>query len=115
VTRGWWPEEVTTKRTISAALLGAGLAAVAIGAVPVAKADDTDDPYIQVLNNEGIGHRAPRDKLIQLGHEICDDMSKGKSPVDEATGLYNSADLSQHDAGTLVGAAVAAYCPQYKS
>ncbi|MGO9695762.1 MAG: DUF732 domain-containing protein [Mycobacterium sp.] len=106
------------KSAIGAALLGAGLAAVAIGAVglPVAKADDTDDRYIQLLNYEGIGHRAPRDKLIELGHDICDDLSNGESPHEVLMGLYQSAglaNLSEHDADALVEGAIGAYCPQY--
>jgi hypothetical protein len=108
----------TGRRAIGAALLGAGFAAVAIGAVgvPVAKADDTDDRYIQLLNYEGIGHRAPRDKLIGLGHDICDDLSNGKSPGQVLMGLYDLADLadlSEHDADALVEGAIGAYCPQY--
>jgi hypothetical protein len=81
----------------------------------VARADSNDDAYVQALNNEGIGHRASREQLITLGHTICDDLSHGKSPVAEAMGLYNSADLSQHDAGTRVGAAISAYCARYRS
>lgn len=106
------------KSAIGAALLGAGFAAIAIGAagVSVAKADDTDDRYIQLLSYEGIGHRAPRDKLIELGHDICDDLNNGKSPAEVLMGLYDSADLadlSEHDADALVEGAIGAYCPQY--
>jgi hypothetical protein len=68
-----------------------------------------------VLNNEGIGHRTPRDKLIELGHKICATLSDGVNPLKAAQDLYDAADPSQHDAGTLVGAAIGAYCPQYSS
>lgn len=67
----------------------------------------------QCSNNEGIGHRAPREKLIKLGHLICGSISDGESPMEVAKSLYDSADLSQHDAETLVGPAIAAYCPQF--
>jgi hypothetical protein len=88
-------------------MIAAGLQA------PVARADTNDDAYVQALKNEGIGQRASRDQLILMGHTICKDLSNGKSAVAEATGLYSSADLSEHDAGALVGGAISAYCPQY--
>jgi hypothetical protein len=94
--------------------VGFGAMIVAGLQAPVARADSNDDAYVQTLNNDGIGHRASREQLIALGHAVCNDLSHGKSPVSEAMGLYNAADLSQHDAGMLVGAAIGAYCPQYQ-
>ena len=95
--------------------VGCGVMIAAAVQVPVARADSTDDSYIQLLmdGGQGIGHRAPRDGLIKLGHLVCDDMSHGKNPVEDANGMYSPADLSEHNR-TLVGAAVGAYCPQYK-
>jgi hypothetical protein len=92
-----------------------GCAVMIAGAVqvPVARADSTDDRYVQRLTDLGIADKAPRDGLIKLGHLICDDMSHGKNPVEDANGLYSPGDLSEHNR-TLVGAAVGAYCPQYK-
>ena len=94
---------------------GCGVMIAAAVLVPVARADSTDDSYMQLLVDEGqgISHRAPRDGLIKLGHLICDDMSHGKNPVEDSNGMYSPADLSEHNR-TLVGAAVGAYCPQYE-
>ena len=95
--------------------VGCGVMIAAAVVMPVARADSSDDRYIQLLTDEGQGivQKAPRDGLIKLGHLICDDMSHGKNPVEDANGLYGAADVSEHNR-TLVGAAVGAYCPQYK-
>jgi hypothetical protein len=95
--------------------VGCGVMIAVAVQVPVARADSTDDRYIQLLMDEGqgIADRAPRDGLIKLGHLICDDMSHGKNPVEDENGLYTPADLSEHNR-TLVGLAVGTYCPQYK-
>lgn len=93
--------------------VGCGVMIAAAVQVPVARADSTDDRYMQMLIDDGIGQRAPRDGLIKLGHLICDDMSHGKNPVEDANGLYSPRDLSEHNRA-LVGAAVGAYCLQYK-
>ena len=91
------------------------LAALAIATAGVARADDTDDRFVKALQQEGIGMRATRDQLIHLGHTICHDLDNGKSAIDEMHGLYSAADISEHDAGALVGASVGAYCPQYSN
>ena len=95
--------------------VGCGVMIAAAVVMPVAKADSSDDRYIQLLTDEGQGivQKAPRDGLIKLGHLICDDMSHGKNPVEDENGLYTASDLSEHNR-TLVGAAVGAYCPQYE-
>jgi Protein of unknown function (DUF732) len=95
--------------------VGCGVMIAAAVAMPVARADSSDDRYIQLLTDDGQGivKKAPRDGLIKLGHLICDDMSHGKNPVEDENGLYTASDLSEHNP-TLVGLAVATYCPQYK-
>jgi Protein of unknown function (DUF732) len=93
--------------------LGCAVIIAAAVQVPVARADSIDDRYMQLLMDEGIGQRAPRDGLIKLGHIICDDMSHGKNPADDANGLTSPVELSEHNR-TLVGAAVGTYCSQYK-
>ena len=93
--------------------VGCGVMIAAAVQVPVARADSTDDRYMQLLMADGIGQRASQDELIKLGHRICDDMSHGKNPVEDANGLYSLGDLSEHNR-SLVGAAVGAYCLQYK-
>jgi Protein of unknown function (DUF732) len=95
--------------------VGCGVMIATAVVMPVARADSSDDHYIQLLTDEGQGivNKAPRDGLIKLGHLICDDMSHGKNPVEDENGLYTASDLSEHNP-TLVGLAVGTYCPQYK-
>jgi hypothetical protein len=100
------------------AIIGVAIAATALvsGVVfaPLAQATP-DDSYIKILKDEGVGYRFPRDQLISEGHQICTDLSHGKSPGDEATSLFNAADyLTEHDATTLVDASIVCYCLQYK-
>jgi hypothetical protein len=95
--------------------VGCGVMIAAAVQVPVARADSTDDRYIQALMDEGqgIADRNPRDELIKVGHLVCDDMSHGKNPVADENGLYKPTDPSEHNR-SLAGVAVGAYCPQYK-
>jgi Protein of unknown function (DUF732) len=93
------------------AKLAAALAVCALALAPVARADTNDDTYMQTLDNAGVGHLHQRAQLITLGHLVCDNISDGMRPIDVAKSIYASADISQHDAGAVVGAAIAAYCP----
>lgn len=106
--------EKMAKATL-AIYVGCGVMIAATVQVPVARADSTDDRYMQLLmdDGQGIADHAPRDGLIKVGHLVCDDMSHGKNPVEDANGLYGAGDLSVHNR-TLVGIAVGTYCPQYK-
>jgi hypothetical protein len=95
-------------KTFAAALI----AALALAAP--ASADKTDDFFVKVLTDEGIGKGIPPAQLIHLGHTICSDLGNGISMKDEANGLFKSG-IGAHDAGALIGASVGAYCPQHSS
>lgn len=101
-------------KAMSAIFVGCGVMIAVAGHLPAARADSADDRYVQRLMDVGIGVKAPPDRLIRLGHMVCADIGHGNNPVDDGNGLYGGADLSEHNR-TLAGAAVDAYCPQFKN
>ncbi len=94
---------------ISAVVLSASL----FSAAP-ASADDTDDAFIAALQNHGI-NMPDRDAAIATAHCICDGFGKGDTRAHLVLSIVKATNLSPHQAGYLIGASVASYCPQYGS
>lgn len=92
----------------------AALAFAALLGCASAHADSTDDRFVAALVDEGVGKGIPPAKLIHLGHTICSDLGKGESVLDAMKGLFTSG-IGARDAGSLVGASIGAYCPQFSS
>jgi hypothetical protein len=92
------------------------LAALALLAatVPIAHADATDDAFIAVLQAKGIHFGSP-EKAVIAGHEVCDELSGGKAPVQIAATVQSNSDMDGYHAGFFVGASIRAYCPQFAS
>ena len=59
-------------------------------------------------NCHGLGNAG----LIQLGHKICAEFRDGSSASDVFAGLMKS-NLTSDQGQGLMGASVAAYCPEY--
>jgi hypothetical protein len=95
--------------TVAAILL---FAAAAVSAAP-ASADETDDAYIAALQRHGIPIKN-RDATIAMGHTVCVALDQGESTTSIMATLSNAADISFNDAGFVLGASVAAYCPEYQ-
>jgi Protein of unknown function (DUF732) len=101
--------------------LRAGLVAALIGgsaviAAPVVNADPTDDVYLHALTSGGLSWDAGSDqKMISVGHGVCTDWSGGNTLAQTVTDVKTTLGLSDGGTGTLLGAATAAYCPQYDS
>jgi Protein of unknown function (DUF732) len=97
-------------------LAGSLVAAVALlgppGAAPTARADTTDDAFIQALKNEDITHES-RQAAIMAGHLVCQELGQGKTKTQIATDVLNSSSLDGDNAGYFVAASVLAYCPQH--
>lgn len=94
---------------IVAALMAAGLALA-----PPARADDVE-LYLEVLHERGITHNQGDGTLVQVGQQICDQISYGRTPMSVAAELYREtpASISVEDAGYIVGAAIGGLCPEY--
>lgn len=79
-----------------------------------------DDQYLFTLHyidNYIIESTADSD-LVALGKQVCSALDAGNSVQDLQWGLVSSADGSETDAywefaGAVIGAGVAAYCPEY--
>ena len=80
------------------------------------KAGSMDDAYMRVLSDAGI--HIERAEAIQLGHKVCDWFkldhdNQDLAAVSSARAIADHyTDMSQKQAGELMGAARAAYCPE---
>ncbi|MFF1388109.1 DUF732 domain-containing protein [Rhodococcus erythropolis] len=113
----------TSSKIISLALLifVAGGAACAAdteaptqAATEVPPAAEPNQQYLGILDRVGVP-RTSDDEMIEIGRLICNNLDLGMSK--EAAGLplyYPDAEYSLGEAGTIVGAAINAYCPQHK-
>lgn len=97
--------------TIGAAVLAAG--AALLFAAP-ASADQNDDSFIAEIQRDGIVF-TDRGSAIAAGHNMCAGLDKGKSPSSLVLNVARSSYLSAHQAGYLLGASVASYCPQHRA
>ncbi|WAC90564.1 DUF732 domain-containing protein [Mycobacterium sp. Aquia_213] len=91
---------------VSLGVLGAGVA-------PAAHADAADDKFIQLLISDGITHDSVP-AAIAAARKVCEYLGQGMSPNEVVIDVMNSSSLPDYDAGYFVGAAIRAYCPQYK-
>jgi Protein of unknown function (DUF732) len=109
---------MTSARTTGAALLVRAARLVLVAALgplaPIAHADSTDDAFLTALTSKGIHFGSP-DKAFVAGHEVCDELGTGKTPVQVASTVQSNSAMDGYHAGFFVGAAIRAYCPQYAS
>lgn len=97
----------------------AALAAVTLlgplgAAVPIARAQPTDDDFLAALQAKGITYRSG-DAAIAAGHLVCSELDQGETPAQVAQDVINNSDLDAYHAGYFVGASIGAYCPYYSS
>jgi Protein of unknown function (DUF732) len=88
----------------------------AIAAVPIAHADGADDNYLQVLRQRGLSWADGQDQtMINVGHAVCTDFAGGDTMQQTVGDVKKALGVSNNGAGSIVGAAVAAYCPENRS
>lgn len=89
---------------------------VGIVAAPIASADPADDQYLQTLHLRGLSWADGADQtMINVGHAVCTDFDGGDTAAQTISDVKKSVGLSSGGANIIVGAAVAAYCPQNRS
>jgi hypothetical protein len=89
---------------------------IAIGAAPTASADPADDSYLQNLQQHGLSWAPGADgTMINVGHAVCQDFDGGDTLAQAVGDVKKSLGVSNGGAGTIVGAAVANYCPANRS
>ncbi|MBS1693007.1 MAG: DUF732 domain-containing protein [Actinobacteria bacterium] len=91
--------------------LAAGAALATVLAAP-AQADEIDDIFISVLDDEGIPYTSPGD-AITVANAVCDYLADGNSLEDATVEVMNESGLGITDSGFFVGASTAAYCSEY--
>ncbi|MCV7101544.1 DUF732 domain-containing protein [Mycobacterium palustre] len=91
------------------------LGALIVTAAPavIARADVTDDAFVVALERSGMTV-TNRDAAIAAGHMVCVAFDQGSTPSAVVTSLMGQG-FSPHDAGSIMGISVAAYCPKYRS
>jgi Protein of unknown function (DUF732) len=97
------------RSAISAVLLSA---TALLFAAP-ASADQNDDVFVGALQRHGITF-SDRNAAIAAGHNMCAGLDKRQTPRSLVLNVVEATDLSAKDAGYLLGASVAYYCPQYR-
>ncbi|MEM6105826.1 DUF732 domain-containing protein [Mycobacterium sp. 050272] len=89
---------------------------VAIAAAPIASADGADDTFLHTLQQRGLSWPGGQDQMmINAGHAVCQDFDAGDTMAQTVDDVKKALGVSNMGAGSIVGAAVAAYCPQNRS
>ena len=73
-----------------------------------------DNTFTAALSSKGINFASPQAAII-AGHEVCDELGLGRTPVQVATDVTKNSNLDGYHAGYFVGLAVRTYCPQHAS
>lgn len=98
-------------------------AAIAVACVPcaVARADANDDRFLAAVHSVGITDHSA-DTLIGTAHGICEEFDQGVSLQQQTREILSVGRIQPGDSlsnstnvGVLIAAAVAVYCPQYRS
>jgi Protein of unknown function (DUF732) len=89
---------------------------VGIAAAPTASADPADDAYLQTLQQHGLGWAPGADgTMINVGRAVCSDFAGGDTMSQTVQDVKKSLGVSSSGAGTIIGAAIANYCPENRS
>ncbi|AUX81986.1 hypothetical protein SEA_FRANKIE_60 [Mycobacterium phage Frankie] len=102
----------TARRFLAAVAAGAVLAGASIGFAANADADSViDDAYLMTLDERGITYPSPA-YAINTGHQVCALLDAGAHWTQVATLIARNSTIDVNDAAYLVGASMAAYCPE---
>ena len=104
VSVGTYPATTTAPATSTAA-------PTAAPAIAVSKWTPTEQLFIDTLTREGVQYSSEAN-LVNGGRATCDYLDTGAS-IKAASAVAINAGLSPRDAGSLIGASVAAFCPRH--
>lgn len=88
----------------------AAAAGLATALAAPAVADEADDVFLTVLEDEGIPFSTP-DNAVALAGAVCEYVAAGQAPEQVAIEISGPANWSVEQSGFFVGAAVQSYCP----
>lgn len=100
-------------RTILASIAVGGMIGAGLTGIGIARADTTDDVFVQVLADQGITNKYGPAALINDGHRVCVMRIAGASEGNVANMVHDNSGMSWYNSGFFVGAAEQAYCPGY--
>ena len=63
---------------------------------------------------KGVAFSSP-DHAVIAGHEVCDELSNGKTAAQVVSTVQANSNLDGYHAGFFVGASIRAYCPNFAS
>ncbi|MFE3279678.1 DUF732 domain-containing protein [Nocardia sp. NPDC059239] len=72
-----------------------------------------DAAYILALDSERI-HYSTKASAIKLAHTVCDALQEGVSAFAAGTAIAANSPYTMSEAGYITGAAISAYCPEFK-
>jgi hypothetical protein len=87
------------------------LCGAAVVVAPTAHAD-ADQAFMSVLSQNGITWSSDQ-TVIAAGHGVCVDWAQGANFQQVYNDAKNAMSLTDSNIGVFIGAATAAYCPQY--
>jgi hypothetical protein len=86
---------------------------IPIGLAAQARADTISDvAYLTTLDQFGVPYSSEA-QAIAIGHSVCDVLDAGILPRRAALLVADGDGYSLHDANTVVGASIGAYCDKY--
>lgn len=97
--------------------IAVGLAAfVVVATAPTANADPADDNFLRALTQRGLSWPGCNDQtMINVGHAVCADWAGGDTMAQTVDDVQKALGVSTNGAGTVIGAATASYCPEFRS
>lgn len=86
----------------------------ALGAIASAHADTVDDKFLADLQAEGIDDHVSAEHAVKGAHVVCQKLDSGMTAAQVAFDVLDSSSMPGYHSGFFVGAAIDAYCPQYR-
>lgn len=89
-----------------------------VSSSPTAKAtppggDDNEQLYADFIRDAlGVGYETSDEEIIDIGKKVCVAFDSGVS-FEEVGSIFLNEGMSPEDAGTFIGAAIPAFCPQH--
>lgn len=88
-------------------------AAASVLCAAPAVADPSDDAFLAALDNHGIVIGGGNDP-VAMGRAVCAGLDRNQRASYLALKIMKDVNLTAKQAGFVVGAAVSAYCPEYR-
>jgi hypothetical protein len=89
---------------------GVAAAGLALGTAAPALADENDDIFISVIDDEAIPYSSA-ENAIGLAKAVCEYAAAGQAPEQIAVEISGPANWTIEQSGFFVGAATQVYCP----